>query len=131
MLSQIQQFEGNALALELAGTFTVADAMQVKELFDEKIAQGYPHINILVLVKDLSILNHMEFKAFLKGEMWGIKYLGKIGRCAVVAQSRVLQSIVNFEGKVLHLFNAALDERYFDLSELDSALQFISTGIEN
>jgi hypothetical protein len=128
MLTQIKTFEGNALALEMVAPFTEADATTIKQLFEEKLSKGYEHVNILIKVKDLSVLNHMELKAFLKGEAWGITHFSKIGKCAVVAHSDFMASIIKLENKALHFFNSALEEKYFDTEQLDEALAFISSG---
>jgi hypothetical protein len=39
-----------------------------------------------------------------------------------------MKSIVNIENKMLHLFNSALEERYFDENQLEEALEFIENG---
>lgn len=126
MLNQIKTFQGNALAIELTETFTEADAQLIKQLFEEKLDAGYGHVNILNKVKDMSVMRHMDLKAFLEGELWGFKHFGKIGRCAVVAQSDFIKSVVKIESKVLHLVNRAFEERYFDTEELEDGLKFIS-----
>lgn len=126
MINQIKKFEKNALALEILETFTKADALLIEQLFEEKLNEGYKHVNILIKVKDMSVLKDMDLKGFLQGELWGIKHFEKIGRCAVVSHSGFMESVVNIENKVLHLFNAALEEKYFDQTQLDEALTFIT-----
>jgi len=126
MLNQIKIFRGNALALELTETFTEADAGLIKQLFEEKLKAGAGHVNLLIKVKDMSVLKHMDLKAFLEGEIWGLKRFGKIGRCAVVAHSDWIRNVVKVENKVLHLVNGAFEEKYFDTEELEEALKFIS-----
>lgn len=128
MINQIKKFKGNALALELIGTFTETDALLIEQLFEEKLNKGYAHVNILIKVKDMSVMKDMKLKAFFEGELWGIKHFGKIGRCAVVSHSDFMKSIVNIENKMLHLFNSALEERYFDENQLEEALEFIENG---
>jgi hypothetical protein len=128
MLSQIKTFKGNALALEIMEPFTEADAQSIIQLFEQKLAEGHKHINILVKVKDMSVLRHTELKGFLKGELWGFKHFTHIGRCAVVAQSPFIETAVKIESKVLHLFNSALEERYFETAQLDEALKFVDPG---
>jgi hypothetical protein len=130
MLHQIKVFKGNALAVELPDTFTEADVQLLKQLFEEKLNQGHKHVNLLCKVKDLSMLKHIDIKTFFKSEMWGIKHFSKIGRCAVVAHSDTIKSIINLENKVLRLINPALEEKYFDTEELDAALKFISPDEE-
>jgi len=125
MLKQIKTFKGNALALELVEQFTEADAQLIKQLFDEKLNAGYEHVNLLIKVKDMSVLRHMDLKAFLEGEIWGLKHFGKIGRCAVVAHSDLIKAVVRIENKALHLANAAFEEKYFDTEQLDEALNFL------
>ena len=127
MIIQIQKFETNSLAFEIIESFTEADALLIEKFFEEKLDKGYKKINILIKVKDLSILKNMSLKGFFQGELWGIQHFGKIGRCAVVSHSNLMKSIVNVENKVLQLFNPALEEKYFDESELDKALKFISS----
>lgn len=126
MITQIKEFEENAIALELSGKFTETDALFIEQLFERKLNQGYKHVNILIKVKDLSVMKNMELKGFFDGELWGFKHFGKIGRCAVVSHSEFMKSIVNVENKILHLFNSSLKEKYFDETELDDALKFIT-----
>ena len=126
MINQIKIFKSNSLALELLGTFTEADAKLIEQLFEEKLNEGHKHVNILIKVKDMSVMKDMSLKGFLQGELWGIKHFGKIGRCAVVSHSDFMETVVKMENKVLHLFNNALEEKYFDHSELEQALKFIS-----
>ncbi|MGJ1191620.1 STAS/SEC14 domain-containing protein [Sphingobacterium siyangense] len=128
MINQIKKFKGNALALELIGSFTETDVLLIEQLFEEKLNKGYAHVNILIKVKDMSVMKDMKLKAFFEGELWGIKHFGKIGRCAVVSHSDFMKSIVNIENKMLHLFNSALEERYFDENQLEEALEFIENG---
>jgi len=87
---------------------------------------GYGPINLLIKVKDMSVMKRMDLKAFLEGEIWGVKHFGKIGRCAVVAHSDMIRSVIKIENKALHLANAAFEEKYFDTEQLDEALKFIS-----
>ncbi|MDR2269637.1 MAG: STAS/SEC14 domain-containing protein [Sphingobacterium sp.] len=126
MINQIKIFKANAIALELFGAFTEADALFIEQLFEKKLFEGYDHVNILIKVKDLSIIKEMKLNGFFEGELWGIKHFGKIGRCAIVSSSDILKSIVNLEGKILHLFNSALVEKYFDEINLKEALEFIA-----
>ncbi|MFN8284955.1 MAG: STAS/SEC14 domain-containing protein [Chitinophagales bacterium] len=126
MLKEIQKFDKNALALELSETFTEADAVLIMHLFEEKLQEGHEHVNILIKVKDMSILKHMELKGFIKGEWWGIKHFSKIGRCAVVSHSGFIESVIKIENKLLHFLNPALEEKYFDESQMDEAIKFIT-----
>lgn len=126
MITQLKKFDKNALALELFQPFTEADVLLIEQLFEEKLNEGYEHINILIKVKDMSVLHDMKLKPFLQGELWGIKHFGKIGRCAVVSHSSFIESAVKIENKIFHLFNAALEEKYFDETQLDEALIFIT-----
>lgn len=128
MLTQIQSFDKNALAFHLTESFTEKDAGLIKQLFEEKLNQGFSHVNLLIQVKDLSVMTHLDWKAFLKGEIWGFRHFGKIGRCAVVADSAFIRSAVKIESRLLHLANAAFEEKYFDTAELEAALKFISPG---
>jgi hypothetical protein len=126
MLNQIQLFEGNALALELTGTFTLADEKRCEQLFTEKLREGHEQVNLLIKVKDLAQFKDMDLKAFFEGEFWGIRNFRKLGRCAVVAHSDFIKAAVNVESRILPLFNEALEEKYFEEAQLEEALAFIS-----
>lgn len=126
MINQIKKFKKNALALEIIEPFTEADAILIELLFEEKLNEGYKHVNILIKVKDMSVLKDINLISFLQSELWGIKHLGKIGRCAIVSHSGFMESIVKIENKILHLFYSALEEKYFDDTQLDEALKFIT-----
>lgn len=126
MVNQIKTFPGHALALELGDSFTEADADAISQLFEEKLNMGADEVNMLILVKDISILKHISLKGFFKGEIWGMKYFGRIGHCAIVAHSGIIENIVKIEGKILRLFSHALEERYFDISQMDEAMAFIT-----
>ena len=126
MLTQIKTFKGNALAVEITDTYTEADTKLMVQLFEEKLNEGNEYVNILVKVKDLSVMRHIEFKALMEGEIWGFKHFGNIGKCAVVAHSDIIQDVVKLENKFLHLANAHFEEKYFATEQLNEALKFIS-----
>ena len=131
MLTQIKQFKGNALALELTDSWTVADQQFMAQLFDEKLNEGYQHINLLFKVNDMSVFKHMDLKAFMEGEIWACKHFLQIGKCAVVAHSNFVKEVVKLEGKALHLVNKALEERYFEVEELEEAMKFICPRVDS
>jgi hypothetical protein len=126
MLTQIKQFNGNALALELTETWTKEDQQFMAQLFEEKLNEGYEHINLLFKIKDMSIFKHIDLEAFMEGEIWGCKHFEKIGKCAVVANSNFIKDVIKAEGKALHLVNKSLEERYFYAEQLEEALEFVS-----
>lgn len=127
MLKQIKKFTTNALAFELVDTFTEEDAKQIAQLFEEKLSLGYKHVNLLIQVKDMSIIEDTKLKAFFNSELWGMKHFKELGRCAVVSHSEFIKTAVTVENKILHLFNSALEEKYFDHSQLEEALEFINS----
>ena len=125
MLTQIKQFKGNALALELTDSWTEADQQFMAQLFEAKVNNGHQHINLLFKVKDMSVFKHMDLQAFMKGEIWSCQHFQQIGKCAVVSHSDFIRNAIKMESKVLRLANKALEERYFDVNQLDEALKFI------
>ena len=126
MLNQIKTFKGNAIALELTGTFTEDDVKTMEQLFEEKLGAGNKNVNLLFKVKDMSQFKHIDFKALMEGETWGFKHFNKIGRCAVVAHSDFIKYAVKIENKLLHPVSNVLEEKYFDETQLEEALQFIN-----
>jgi hypothetical protein len=39
----------------------------IEQLFEEKLNKGYAHVNILIKVKDMSVMKDMKLKAFFEG----------------------------------------------------------------
>jgi hypothetical protein len=126
MINQIKTFKRNALALELTGAFTNDDVQLLKQLFEEKLNDGSEHVNLLFKVKDMTQFKHADLKALLTGEAWGMSHFYKIGRCAVVAHSDFIKAAVEIESKPLHWISNALDEKYFDETQLEEALLFVN-----
>ncbi len=74
MINQIKKLKGNALVLEILGSFTEPDALLIEQLFKEKLNEGYVHVNILIKVTGMAVIKDMKLKAFFEGELWGIKH---------------------------------------------------------
>lgn len=126
MITEIQKFKNNALALEIHDSFSIQDEELIKNLFEEKLNLGYKHVNILICMQELKISN-VNQKAFWEESLWVIRNYTKIGNLAVVSHNKMVKALVPIDGFFFERLNKGFHERYFDISNLDEALMFISS----
>ncbi|CAZ97630.1 STAS/SEC14 domain-containing protein [Zobellia galactanivorans] len=125
MIEKLKTYEGNSLALEVIDGFTETDEKLALKFFQEKIDEGYDHVNVLVKLDELKI-SHSEVKALVEDAKWTLGNYGQIGNIAVVANSNILKALVSLDALFFERLRKGYEERYFDISQLDEALQFIA-----
>ncbi|GAB1445003.1 hypothetical protein MASR2M41_06560 [Flammeovirgaceae bacterium] len=126
MIEQIKTFKGNSLAIEVIDGFTKTDEKLVEKLFKEKVDQGNGHVNVLVKLDEIKISN-TSIKAFMEDVIWVLRNYKHIGHLAIVAHSKIVKALVPIDNFVFERLQKGYDERYFDISQLDKAIEFINT----
>jgi len=125
MLEQIQQFEGNVLALKVIDSFTEADEKKGQKLFNEKLEQGFNSINFLVDISEWKI-SETNLKAGLEDLKFVFKNLEKLGNIAIIGHSKLEKILVPMDNWFYKKINKGKEERYFDVSQLDEAIKFVT-----
>lgn len=126
MIEQIKTFKGNALAIEVIDGFTKTDEKLVEKLFAKKIDEGNEQVNVLVKLDEIK-MNHINTKAFMKNVIWVLRNYKHIGHLAIVAHSKIVKALVPIDNFVFERLQKGYEERYFDISQLDKAFEFINT----
>ena len=126
MIEQIKTFKGNALAIEVIDGFTKTDEKLVEKLFAKKIDEGNEQVNVLVKLDEIK-MNHINTKAFMKNVIWVLRNYKQIGHLAIVAHSKIVKALVPIDNFVFERLQKGYEERYFDVSQLDKAFEFINT----
>ena len=126
MIEQIKTFKGNALAIEVIDGFTKTDEKLVEKLFAKKIDEGNEQVNVLVKLDEIKI-NHINTKAFMENVIWVLRNYKHIGHLAIVAHSKIVKALVPIDNFVFERLQKGYEERYFDISQLDKAFEFINT----
>ncbi|MBX2912176.1 MAG: STAS/SEC14 domain-containing protein [Cyclobacteriaceae bacterium] len=126
MIEQIKTFKGNALAIEVIDGFTKTDEKLVEKLFAKKIDEGNEQVNVLVKLDEIK-MNHINTKAFMKNVIWVLRNYKHIGHLAIVAHSKIVKALVPIDNFVFERLQKGYEERYFDVSQLDKAFEFINT----
>ena len=124
MLEQIKTYEGNTLAFEVIDGFTETDEKLAQKFFQEKVDQGYEHINVLMKLDEMKI-SHSSAKAFMEDTIWVLRNFKQLGNLAIVAHSKIVKALVPIDNLFFERLQKGYDERYFDISQLDEALKFI------
>ena len=70
-------------------------------------------------------LNNTSAKAFMEDIIWTLRHYKQMGNLAIVAHSKILKALVPIDGFFFERLRKGFEERYFDVSQLDKALNFV------
>lgn len=127
MIEQIKTFKGNALAIEVIDGFTETDEKLAQKFFQEKIDEGNDHVNVLIKLDEMKI-SHSSTKAFMEDMIWILRNYKHMGNLAIVAHSKIVKALVPIDNFFFERLQKGYEERYFDISQLEKAIEFINTG---
>lgn len=126
MIEQIKTFKGNSLAIEVIDGFTETDEKLAQKFFKEKIDEGNDYVNVLIKLDEMKI-SHSSTKAFMEDMVWVSRNYKQMGNLAIVAHSKILKALVPIDNFFFERLQKGYEERYFYISQLDSAMEFINT----
>ncbi len=124
MIEQLKTFEGNSLAIEVIDGFNETDERLAQKLFQEKLDKGYDHINVLVKLDELKI-NNIKTKTFMEDMVWVFRNYKKMGHLAIVAHSGILKALIPIDNLFFQRASEGRYEKYFDVSQMEEAMNFI------
>ena len=127
MLEKIDTFENNVFAIEIIDGFTEADAKICEKFMQEKMDQGFESVNVLVKLDELKI-SHSSVKAFFEDTLWSLRNFKHLGHLAIVAHSNIIKALVPIDNLFFQRSSKGREERYFDVSQMDKAMEFIKSG---
>ena len=59
--------------------------------------------------------------------IWVLRNYKKMGNLAIVGHSKILKALVPIDNFFFERLQKGYEERYFDISQIDKAIEFIST----
>lgn len=130
MIEQIQTFKTNTIAIEVIDSFTETDVQLMHKFFEGKRAEGFDHVNVLIKLDEVKI-NQINTKAFFEHILWVLRNLNHVGNLAIVAHSNILKSLIPLDNVFFKRLKQGFEERYFDVSQLDKALNFVESNTPN
>lgn len=125
MIEQIKTFKTNTLAFEIIDSFTATDEKLAQKFFKEKFDLGFNTVNLLVKIDEFKV-SQTETKAFFQDILFIIRKFKNIGNIAIVGHSKILKVLVPIDNFFFERLKKGKSERYFDISQLDEAFEFIS-----
>lgn len=125
MIEQIKTFEGNALAIEVIDGFSKTDEKLLEKFFEEKFKDNAAPINLLVQLDEVKV-SKSSLKAFMEEVIWLLRNYKHMGNIAVVAHTKILKALVPIDNFFFERLQKGYHERYFDLSQIDEAFEFIA-----
>ncbi|HMU46926.1 MAG TPA: STAS/SEC14 domain-containing protein [Chitinophagaceae bacterium] len=124
MIQQLKTSPKNVLAIEVIDGFTQTDEKLCQKFFQEKLDHGFDKVNVLVKLDEMKI-SKSSIKAFFEDTVWLLRNYTKMGHLAIVAHSGVLKALVPVDNLFFARSSKGREERYFDISKLDKAFEFV------
>lgn len=129
MIEQIKTFSTNVLAIEVIDGFTETDEQLCQKLFAKKLEQGFNKVHVLVKLDEMKI-GKSSTRAFFEDTVWVLRNYKKIGNIAIVAHSNIVKALVPIDNIFFSRLSNGNQERYFDSSQLDEAIAFVTGSTE-
>jgi len=127
MVAQLKIFDNNALAITVIDSFTENDENICQKWMEEKLAKGFDQVNILINIDEMKI-SGSSAKAFFEDTLYIIRNYKNLGHIAVVAHSKVLKALIPIDNLFFERASKGRHERYFDVSQLDEAFEFVNSN---
>ena len=70
-------------------------------------------------------------KAFMENMIWVLRNYKQMGNLAIVARSKILKELVPINNFFFERIQKRYEERYFDISQIHKAIEFISRKEKN
>ena len=126
MVEQLKIFKNNVIALDAIGGFTMADEKYCQKLFNQKLEQGFDQVNVLVKLDELKV-SKSEIKAFFEDFIFIMRNYKKMGHLAFVAHSNILKALIPIDNLFFARASKGRLERYFDISQMEEAMEFVNS----
>ncbi|WP_225444058.1 STAS/SEC14 domain-containing protein [Echinicola arenosa] len=124
MIEQLETYPKNVLSLALIDNFSTEDEKLFEKLMEDKLAQGYEQVNVLIKLDELKVSN-ISVKAFFEDVIYLLRKYKRLGNLAVVAHSKVVKALVPIDNLFFERSSLNREERYFDVSQMAQALKFV------
>ena len=82
---------------------------------------------MLIKLDEIKI-SQISTKAFFEHVVWVIRNLKHVGNLAIVAHSNILKSMIPIDNIFFERLKKGFEERYFDVSQLDKAFEFVESN---
>lgn len=126
MVEQIRTFETPPLAITVIDSFTENDETMCQKWMEEKLAKGFDQVNILIKIDEMRI-SGSSAKAFLEDGLYILRKYKSMGHIAVLAHSKILKALIPIDNLFFERASKGRQERYFDISQLDEAFEFLNS----
>ena len=117
MLKMLDRSKGNVFGFEVEGKITAAEIEAGAAMMD-KVIQEYGKISWLMVWKTTQ---YPSCKAMYEDASWLLKNMKHFDRMAIVGDKKWEEMLVKADGLVF-------GEKYFDISQLEEAWQYIEGG---
>ncbi len=125
MLKIIEGAAENTIAVEIVGGYETTDEKLLETMFEEKLAQGYNQLNMLVKIDGFK-LSKSNWKAMWDDSIYAMKHIRNCGRVAIVGDSKIDEFMVNLDNIFFANEKTGRAEKYFHTLELPQAMEWVN-----
>ncbi len=112
------------LAVELVDSYTKDDVEGLKKTCNDELAKGNSKLNILIKIDKLE-LHRITPAAFVDDCRYALGHMKQMRNLAIVGHSELEKVLVTTDSKIFGRPEDDLVEKYFDVSEIDKAWEFV------
>ncbi|BEQ16164.1 STAS/SEC14 domain-containing protein [Desulfoferula mesophila] len=124
MFKVLEGGEGPVLAVEISGSYTVEDVKAFEKAAEARLAQGHPRLNILIKIDRMDWLK-IKPQAFFQDAKYAMEHIKQMRHLAIVGDSKLEEVLVKLDNLIFGREKQELIEKYFDVSDLDQAWEFV------
>lgn len=128
MITKLDSTKDYVLAIEVAHEYVHEDVEKCKQWFEEKLAGGITKVNFLVKADQLPIM-HVSCKAFWEDGLFALRHIKNMGHMAIIGHGKMEKIMVGMDGALFNRAKQGLIERYFDVTDMDKAWEFVNQPV--
>lgn len=124
MFKVLEGSGGDVLGVEISGGYTKQDFEQFKQACLDAEAAGSQVLNILCKIDNLQ-LHKIQPSALAADSSYALSHINQIRHIAIVGNSKFEEVLVKLDDKLLGSPKKERIEKYFDVSQLQQAWDFV------
>lgn len=126
MFKVLPESAGHVLAVEILRTYSKKDVLVFDEILDQRLAQAGGRVNLLIRLDRLD-LSKVPLENYIEDCRRTLDKRQCLERIAVVGNSQMAQSLVAMDNLIMANAKRGIDERYFDVGDIELAWEFVRT----
>ena len=126
MFRVLEESGEGVLGVELSSGYTKLDFEEFRKAFEAELASGHGRVSVLCKIDGLD-LGKTSPAAFIDDSRYALGHMKQLRHIAVVGHSGLEKFLVRADNRILGNPGEDLVEKYFDVSDIDRAWEFVKS----